>query len=270
MKVLSINKGYQQPHFAAMKSTQFHGVDYICMRKLKAPIEKFNSIKDMHRWSTEELKKHLLQAFPARDSEVTLSRKDIISHWINGLFFHIKEFSMSFIFAMIKELTRELKPTNNDLPLTFNLKAFKKTFQEVQSRDPNSHFKLTDIYNKHLKETFPDIPTDGWVVIKSLTNDPMNYEDNISKLQMLSHRTWCTKTSYAKTHLMYGDFHVRLENGNPKTMIRFFDDEIDEIQSIGNKGVIKEDIPSLNEYISKNNFVINPKKIEYLNILSTQ
>ena len=85
----------------------------------------------------------------------------------------------------------------------------------------------------------------------------LNYEDNITRLQLLSHRSWCTKTSTARMHLMYGDIHILLEKGEPRVALRFFEDVIDEVQSVGNRGINLKDIPVVEEYVKTNGFELS-------------
>ena len=123
-----------------------------------------------------------------------------------------------------------------------------------QTENKNLKLSFINLYKKNLLEIVPVLKHDNpkeWVVIKSISNDPLNYEDNATQLQILSHRTWCTKTSTAKMHLMYGDIHILLENSKPRLAVRFFDNEIDEIQGLGNRGIAKKDIPLIEEYSAK-------------------
>ena len=69
-------------------------------------------------------------------------------------------------------------------------------------------------------------------------NDPENFEANVEKLKTLSHKNWCTKSFNAEPYLSQGDFHVYLENGEPKLGIRFIGSKIQEIQGEQNNGQI--------------------------------
>ena len=78
----------------------------------------------------------------------------------------------------------------------------------------------------------------GWVVIPSKENDPENFEKNVEKLKTLSHNNWCTKSFNAEPYLSQGDFHVYLENGEPKLGVRFVGDKVQEIQGEKNNNTI--------------------------------
>ena len=80
----------------------------------------------------------------------------------------------------------------------------------------------------------------GWIIILSKENDPKNFEKNVEKLKTLSHKNWCTKSYNAEPYLSEGDFHVYLENGQPKLGVRFVDNEVEEIQGEKNNGKIPQ------------------------------
>ena len=79
-----------------------------------------------------------------------------------------------------------------------------------------------------------------WIVIPSKKHDPENFEKNVEKLKTLSHKSWCTKSYNAQPYLSEGDFHVYLENGQPKLGMRFVGNKIQEIQGEKNNSVIPQ------------------------------
>ena len=272
MRVSSIdnNRKYVNPTFNAMKASQFKGVDYICMRKLKAPIEKFDTLRDFQMWAFSKIKEKSYN-FPARTDKVELLRKDMLSKWVQAFCFD-RKYPMAFLLVMLNEFCKELKPTNDDIPQVYNPTALKNTYEEIQTKGDNVQFRFTDVYNKHLKNILDtdSLPENGWFVIKSLANDCKNYEKNTTMLQVLSHRTWCTKSPYAATHLMYADFHLLMKEGKTQAIIRVMDDNVvEEIQSIGNHGPLLEDLPAIEEYISEQGFKLNPNIVNMLNWVKT-
>ena len=137
-----------------------------------------------------------------------------------------------------------------------------------QNKDASISFR--NIYKKHLLSLLPQTKNkddENWVIIKSIPHDPKHYEDNITRLQLLSHRSWCTKTSTARMHLMYGDIHILLEKGQPRVALRFFDDVVDEVQSIGNRGINPKDIDIVEKYVETNGFKLSEN---VLNEISTR
>ena len=266
------NSKYNPPTFNAMKASQFKGVDYVCMRKLKAPIEKFDTLNDFQRWAFEKIKTKSYN-FPARTEKVENLRKDLIAKWIQQFCFD-RRYPFGFALVMLNELCKELKTTNDDIPQILNTTALKNTYDEIKDKDGTVQFKFLDVYNKHLKNVFDEksVPENGWLIINSLSNDYKNYDRNTTKLQVLSHRSWCTKSPYAATHLMYADFHLLMRAGKPQAILRVMEDGVvEEIQSIGNNGPIPEDLPAIEKYIGENKLVLHPNVVEIINqVKSTQ
>ena len=249
--------------FSAMKSSQFQGLDYFSVRKLKAPIEKFDSLSDFYKWALAKIKTDFAgKEYPARTDSIANSRQDIINQWMYGTLVNARQYSYAFILAILKDITKMLKPNNDDLPLIFNKRALLETSQDITAEienNKNSTLSFMNINKKNLLNLIPSFNSNEpqkWVVIKSVPNDPLNYDDNVTRLQLLSHRTWCTKTSTAMMHLMYGDIHILLENNEPRLAIRFFGDQIEEIQGVGNRGVVKKDIPIIEEYVARNGYIL--------------
>ena len=266
------NSQISRPNFVAMKSSQFKGVDYICMRKLKAPIEKFDTIKDFQRWALGEIRAKNYN-YPARTEKFDKLRNDLLNKWLQ-VFCWQPQYPFAFALVFINEICKNLKPDNDDIPEIYNQTALKKTYDEIQTKDNDTQFRFLDIYKNHLGDILEgnSIPDNGWLIIPSLNNDEINYERNVTKLQVLSHRTWCTKTPYASMQLMYADFHLLLQDKKTRAIIRVMEDNVvEEIQSIGNHGPTLEDLPLIEAYISENNFVLHPnvqKMIEW--VKSTQ
>ena len=94
-----------------------------------------------------------------------------------------------------------------------------------------------------------------WIKIPSKEHDSENFEQNVEKLKTLSHKSWCTKSNNAEPYLAKGDFHIFLENGQPKLGIRFNGDKITEIQGEKNNGQIPLKYYDIFEtYLTDNNF----------------
>ena len=89
--------------------------------------------------------------------------------------------------------------------------------------------------------------------------------NDIDKLKTLSYKTWCTKSFNAEPYLSEGDFHVYLENGQPKLGVRFVDGAVKEIQGVLNNGKIIEKGTIQQLYKSENEVVQNLLKTAYLN-----
>ena len=98
-------------------------------------------------------------------------------------------------------------------------------------------------------------------------NNPANFEANVEKLKTLSYKTWCTKSFNAEPYLSEGDFHVYLENGQPKLGVRFVDGAVKEIQGVLNNGKIPLDYFDIFEkYRKENNLQLDQdaeKEVDY-------
>ena len=267
-------KSTSNPAFSSMKASAFKGMDYFCMRKLKAPIEKFDALKDFQRWALERLKNKFLEAeYGGRGKNTGVERKDIMNQWLQGMLTNTRKYTYAFALVVLQNIIHGLKPDNDDLPVIYNDNALTKTMEEIsgkveQNKDASISFR--NIYKKHLLSLLPQTKNkddENWVIIKSIPHDPKHYEDNITRLQLLSHRSWCTKTSTARMHLMYGDIHILLEKGQPRVALRFFDDVVDEVQSIGNRGINPKDIDVVEKYVETNGFKLSEN---VLNEISTR
>ena len=94
--------------------------------------------------------------------------------------------------------------------------------------------------NYYLEDTNTGETGTKWVVIPSKKHDPKNFDKNVERLKTLSHKSWCTKSYNAAPYLSDGDFHVYLENGQPKLGMRFVGNKIQEIQGEKNNSVIPQ------------------------------
>ena len=135
---------------------------------------------------------------------------------------------------------------NFDIPEVLNKGVLAQTVTELEERlksNPKENFDFHKMYKNNLRTSFmKDSSTGetmtGWVIIPSKINDPENFEKNVEKLKTLSHNNWCTKSFNAEPYLSEGDFHVYLENGQPKLGVRFVGDKVQEIQGEKNNGKI--------------------------------
>lgn len=102
-----------------------------------------------------------------------------------------------------------------------------------------------------------------WVRIPSLRHDKDNFYENVSKLEILSSRNWCTKSKVDKAQdaLVDGDFFVYLEKDSkdlwqPLIGMTSYQGRIDQIQGKANNNII----PTLQ--LDKVVQFINEKKLQ--------
>lgn len=167
---------------------------------------------------------------------------------------------------VLSAITKGIKPDNDKLPPALNKGVLADCVSEIDKNtkaDSKYHFDLNKMYETKLRALYLEDVSTGetetkWVVIPSKENDPENFESNVEKLKTLSHKNWCTKSFNAEPYLAEGDFHVYLENGEPKLGVRFVGDEIEEIQGELNDGKIPISYCDVvNDYLLKNLFSLS-------------
>ena len=261
MYIQNTNNNQYAPLFTAMKSSAFTGVDYACMRKFKAPIEKFNSISDFYMWAEKNFYKLASSKIEGRNSIITKERKKILAIWTKFLSENNNLFSPSLVLLAYNSILKNLKPDNENIPPELNQDIFVKTVDNLEAdleKDKNYKFDLDKIYRKNLAESFLGEKKSGyWLIIPSQKNDEKNYEKNLEKLKSCSYRTWCTKNIKAEDYLKEGDVHIYFENNNPKIGIRFRGERIEDISGVKNDGKIPlEYFDIVKNHIQENNYKI--------------
>ena len=250
--------------FGAMKKSAFKGFDLECVNRFKAPIETFNSIDNLHKWAKNKLRDTLKPAkYRVEDCVITAERMDILEAW--GSFFtrdkaYKNNPTLSLIIA--DGITHNLNNTNKDIPPILYPKALIETVRQIRknmSEVKGYSFNFEKIYSANLrKNVMKDVELVAnsnetkWIKIPSADNDDKNFDMNVEKLRILSHRTWCTKFTHARPYLSAGDMYIYLEKGQPKICIRMINDSIDEIQGKKNNGQVPlDEIENVIEFINK-------------------
>lgn len=262
---------YFSPSFTAMKKSEFKGTDWLVVEKYKAPIQSFKTHDDFIDWTNKRCDEILKKDYTARSKEATKQRKAILKEWRNYLYVDNQEYSPAERLLILDNITKGLEKDNDAIPLTLDQDVLADTIYNLQKgleADPNKkEYNFNKTYQKNLRLLFmwdeeSSTGTDmtGWVVISSQKNDPDNIKTNIEKLKLFSHKDWCTaKTSKAKLALSKGDFHIYLDNGNPKLGIRFEGNEVKEIQGPKNDRVIPfQYFDVCKSYIDINQFKLRP------------
>ncbi len=103
----------------------------------------------------------------------------------------------------------------------------------------------------------------GWVVIPSKIHDPENFDENVEKLKTLFRKNWCKKPFETEPNLEENDFHVYLEDGQPKLRVEFADSSIAEIRGPKNNGKIPfKYVDELVKHIKENELTLRPDIID--------
>ena len=250
-------------NFSAMKKSQFKGIDFAVVEKFKAPIEKFDTISDLHKWAESKCNRIVNADYGGRTIDVKFDRICQINDWDSYLN-DPKLYSSTEQLVILNGITRGLKPKNETICPVFNKQVLDKTLTGIKSelsKDKEYQFNFGQMYRTNLREMYSklgetDPDSTKWIVIPSKRNDPEHFEENIKKLQSLSCHEWCTKYGGAKMYLNDGDIHIYLENGNPKLVIRFDEDIIKEVNSEHNDYIIPDKyLKMMNDYIKDNDYL---------------
>ena len=162
----------------------------------------------------------------------------------------------SLRFIIWNSISSELKVNNRHLPVPFDDKALLETikgFEKITPKDRKvrcSSPTFLEIYTHRLRDNLlmqmgssGDKPV--WVKIQSIAHDRINKDQNIAKLEILSNRNWCTRSSVDKAEaaLEDGDFYIYLKRGKselwePLIGMTTSKGKIDQIQGAENNNII--------------------------------
>jgi len=259
------NRINRQLNFEAMKKSQFVGIDRFVVESFKAPIEKFNAMEDFQNWSKDLAKKFKKKNLLGRTQETTVQRKSMIKEWFDYITKENKAYSWATRLLILAGITSGLKKDEDTIPAVLNKGVLADTISNAQqdlTNNPKFQFNFDTTYRNNLRSFYMDndvstsYGTDTkWVIIPSKKHDEKNFEANVEKLKMLSHKSWCTKSLNAEPYLAQGDFHIYLENGKPKLGVRFVGNSIQEIQGPQNNSRIPlEYLDLFKKHINENNY----------------
>ena len=224
--------------FEAMKKADFRGFDYAVVEKFKAPIEKFDVLSDFQNWAGGLVEKIKNTNFLGRQAETIAQRKGMLKDWFNYVIEENGAYTKAIQLLILSAITKNLGKEDDNLPPTLNKGVLADCVSDLNKeleKDKKAQFDFNKMYQNKLRAFYLDDTKTGesgtkWVVIPSKKHEPENFESNVEKLKTLSHKSWCTKSYNAEPYLSEGDFHVYLENGDPKIGVRFIGNRIQEIQ----------------------------------------
>ena len=234
--------------FGAMKKSKFSGIDRAVVENFKAPIEKFYTNADLQKWSFENALELANKDYGGRKEETKIQRKVMLKEWSDYVLQENDGYTNAMSLLILDAVTKDLKPDNDTIPPVLNKGVLADCIAELDKNTkevPKYQFNLNKIYKTKLQsyylddtQTRPGETSTKWVKIPSKSHDPEHFDENVEKLKTLSYKTWCTKSFNAEPYLEEGDFHIYLENGQPKVGVRFVNDKIQEIQGEANNGRI--------------------------------
>jgi len=229
-----------------VKKSDFQGVDLYILEKNRYDVQQFKSKNDIQKLAGEEIEKLTNKEYSGRQEETKVQRKAMLKEWFDYVIKENDAYSNTQKLVILSAATKDLKPNNDNIPPVLNKGVLADTVSELEEKLKNNSkekFDFNKMYQNNLrKDLFEDTDTGEtetkWVIIPSKENDPENFEKNVDKLKLLSHKTWCTKSFNAEPYLSKGDFHIYLENGQPKLGVRFEGNEVVEVQGEKNNGKI--------------------------------
>lgn len=166
----------------------------------------------------------------------------------------------------------EIKDNNRHIPVPFNEKALLETIEEIELIQPKSRAvrcakpSFIDLYTHRLRDNLlMDLGLSDnqsvWVRIPSIKHDPKHKDYNVSMLEILSSKNWCTRSSVDKAEdaLTEGDFHILLERDNlnmwqTRLGLSLSRGKVDQIQGPENNNILPLTyLDDLKAYIAETN-----------------
>lgn len=189
----------------------------------------------------------------------------------NTLKNHIKK-NKSIRIVVWNAINSELKDNNRHIPVPFNAEALEQTikgFEAIQPLDRKVRCKeisFLEMYTHRLRDNLltekglADNQKSIWVKIPSIKHDPGNKDKNISDVEVLSYKNWCTRSNVDKAEdvLKDGDFYIYLERGKndmwqPLIGMATYDNKICQIQGTENNNIIPiKHLGKVKEFIESN------------------
>lgn len=165
----------------------------------------------------------------------------------------------------------ELKNNDRHIPVPFNAKALEQTVADFESIQPLSRktrckdISFLDMYTHRLRDNIleerglSEHSEAVWVKIPSYKHDPKNFRKNVSDVEVLSYKNWCTRSSVDKAEdvLKDGDFYIYLERGKndfwqPLIGMASYENKISQIQGVENNNVVPiKHLDKINKFIKE-------------------
>lgn len=249
--------------FGSMKKKEFGGIDFAVVEKFKAPIEKFNSNSDLQNWARKKAETIANKDFGGRQEETQIQRKAMLKEWSDYVLYENKNFSDTTSLLILDAVTKNLKSDNDKLLPVLNKKVLDECINEIEKNtkaDSKFQFNLNKIYTTKLREFYlqnsqESIDEGKWIVIPSKEHDFANFDKNVKQLKSLSYKNWSTHSFQAESYLKSRDFHIYLENGQPKICLKLIGNKVEEIQGKNNDGKIPVIyLDKVKEYVNQNQF----------------
>ena len=267
MRVLKIDNHQNKNiiSFEAMKPNQFKGIDYAVVRKFKAPVEKFNGMRDFHNWAKNLLYLNYTMEYKSFSYSADIERKIAINKWREFVSSKEQEWLPAKCLLIFNSMMKNLRINNEVVPPVIKENVLEDSITLVDSKlavNKDMQFDFNKLYRSKLKSYFLNghpLNYTGWVKIMPKRLEPENYERNVELLKILSNKNWCTKKdAHAKSHLESDEMHIYLEKGYPKLGVRISGCEIQEVQGEKNNSVIPTKyLNELHNYLEDSNYFLS-------------
>lgn len=187
------------------------------------------------------------------------------------LYKKLKEDS-SLRFVVWNAVTGELGDNNRHIPVPLNTTALLETIKGFENILPKDRAvrcsapSFIEIYTHRLRDNLLidmglSEKDSVWVKIPSFAHDKNHKSENVNKLETLSCRNWCTRSSVDKATaaLEDGDFHIYLERNKynlwePMVGMTSCRGKIDQIQGVENNNIVPLNLcDEIENYIKSSN-----------------
>ncbi len=175
----------------------------------------------------------------------------------------------SLRFVIWNAVNSELKATNRHIPVPFDLKALDETVKHFKRIEPKFRAvtcaspSFLEMYTHRLRDNLLmekglSDNSSVWIKIPSIKKDLDKVKENISALEILSYKNWCTRSRLDKAEaaLEDGDFYIYLERDKNNNIwhsllgMTTLKGKIDQIQGIENNNFIPlTEIKNITEYL---------------------
>lgn len=179
----------------------------------------------------------------------------------------------SLKFVIWHAVTSELKVDNRHIPVPLDENALLytiKRYENIKPIDRNvtcAKPSFIEYYTHRLRDNLLmemnlSNNDEVWVKIPSIKHDRINKERNISRLEILSNKNWCTRSSDDKAEdaLTDGDFYILLKRSKPFNMwepiagMASLKGKIDQIQGKDNDNIVPTNlVGKIKEFIKSAN-----------------
>ncbi|MDR1951992.1 MAG: hypothetical protein LBQ37_00565 [Elusimicrobiota bacterium] len=135
-----------------------------------------------------------------------------------------------FVRVMVmRELIQGVYKTSDKLPMRYNKTPYEAAMERIE-KNPKGKLNFVNTYNDEVNKWAKEgqeqmvLDTGTWYRIKSRTNDPDNYKENVERLRGISAQAWCTRNYKSAQMLSEGDFWIFVDKkGKTKICLRFND-----------------------------------------------